>query len=80
MYSIGQFLCTIQTNRWASAFCASLEPGFLVGKRGKKSTIYILYCRPTLGPKVAQSRLKSPKIALSRLIRLKSRKVALGRL
>ena len=44
MYSIGQFLCAIQTNRWAFAFCASLGPGFLVGKRGKKSTIYILYC------------------------------------
>ena len=44
MYSIGRFLCAIQTNRWAFAFCASLGPGFLVGKRGKKSTIYILYC------------------------------------
>ena len=38
MYSIGQFLCAIQTNRWAFAFCASLGPGFLVRKRGKKST------------------------------------------
>ena len=38
MYSISQFLCTIQTNPWAFAFCASLGPGFLVGKRGKKST------------------------------------------
>ena len=32
--------------------------------------------RPTLGPKVAQSRLKSPKVAQSRL---KSPKVALSR-
>ena len=38
MYSIGQFLCVIQTNRWAFAVCASLGPGFLVRKRGKKST------------------------------------------
>ena len=38
MYSIGQFLCAIQTNRWAFAFCASLGPGFLVEKRGKKLT------------------------------------------
>ena len=35
MYSIGQFLCAIQTNPWAFAFCASLEPGFVVGKGGK---------------------------------------------
>ena len=38
MYSIGKFLCTIQTNRWAFAFCASLGPGFLVGNGGKKLT------------------------------------------
>ena len=38
MYSIGQFLCAIQTNCWAFAFCASLGPGVLVEKRGKKST------------------------------------------
>ena len=38
MYSIGQFLCVIQTNRWAFAVCASLGQGFLVRKRGKKST------------------------------------------
>ena len=38
----------------------------------------IIWCKwPTLGPKVARSRLKSSKIALSRL---KSPKVALGRL
>ena len=36
MYSIGQFLCAIQTNRWAFAFCASLGPGFLVRTEGQK--------------------------------------------